>query len=81
MAQAYQSADGMLPVGTVLAVEVRDEDGTQGYTSGAAKEIAKRLRPHNIYARPLGDVVYLMCTPTTAKAKCDSLLHSLMRCI
>ena len=67
--------------GTVLAVEVRAGDGPRGYASGAAKEIAQRLRPAGILTRPLGNVLYLMCTPTTAKLKCDSLLRSLMECI
>ncbi len=33
---------------------------------------------HGIFARPLGDVVYLMVTPTTPPAKCSQLLHSLL---
>ena len=62
----------------MLAVELRADDGHLGYASGAAKQVVQRLRPHGIYARPLGNVVYLMCTPTTAKLKCDSLLCTLM---
>lgn len=67
--------------GTVLAVEVRAGDGHLGYASGAAREIALRLRPAGILTRPLGNVLYLMCTPTTARLKCDSLLLSLMECL
>lgn len=65
----------------MLAVEVRAGDGHLGYASGAAREIALRLRPAGILTRPLGNVLYLMCTPTTAKAKCDTLLHALMESI
>lgn len=31
-----------------------------------------------IYARPLGNVVYMMATPTTAKSRCDLLLQRLL---
>lgn len=31
-----------------------------------------------VYARPLGNVVYLMATPTTAKSRCDGLLRRLL---
>lgn len=31
-----------------------------------------------IYARPLGNVVYLMATPTTSKSRCDYLLSHLL---
>lgn len=62
--------------GCVLAVELEVE-GEGGYSSNAAREVVMRLRPHGIQARPLGNVVYLMCAPTTSKDKCDGLLDSL----
>jgi len=62
--------------GCVLAVELEVE-GEGGYSSNAAREVVMRLRPHGIQARPLGNVVYLMCAPTTSKDKCDRLLDSL----
>ena len=67
--------------GTVLAVELRADDGHLGYTSGAAKQVVQRMRPRGIFARPLGNVVYLMCTPTTAKQKCDELMGTLVDCL
>lgn len=37
-----------------------------------------RLRAvHGVYARPLGDMVYLMVPPTTSRQKCDVLLGAL----
>ena len=62
--------------GCVLAVELEVE-GEGGYSSNAAKDVVLRLRPHSVQARPLGNVVYLMCAPTTPKATCDRLLNVL----
>ena len=63
--------------GCVLGVELEVE-GEAGYSSNAAREIVMRLRPRSIQARPLGNVVYLMCAPTTSKEKCDHLLQALV---
>lgn len=62
--------------GCVLAVELEVE-GEGGYSSNAARDVVMRLRPHSIQARPLGNVVYLMCAPTTSKDACDVLLSAL----
>jgi adenosylmethionine-8-amino-7-oxononanoate aminotransferase len=44
-----------------------------------AVEVVTRLRDEQrVYARPLGDVVYLMVTPTTSKQQCDGLLMALI---
>lgn len=64
--------------GCVLAVELEVE-GDGGYSSNAAREVVMRLRNRSIQARPLGNVVYLMCAPTTSKSRCDSLLASLSK--
>ena len=69
-------------IGTVLAVELRDREGgreggrggsEQGpekkkgsYTATASALVAASLRRKGVYARPLGDVVYLMITPVSA---------------
>ena len=63
--------------GCVLAVELEVE-GDGGYHSNAAREVVLRLRRHGVQARPLGNVVYLMCSPTTPKEKCDALLSALI---
>jgi len=58
---------GVTAIGCVLAVEVHGGAGGEGYSSGAAKDIVLKLRAsHGIQARPLGNVLYLMCAPTTA---------------
>eukprot|EP00963_Diacronema_lutheri_P011885 scaffold1501_cov352-Pavlova_lutheri.AAC.28 len=66
----------VLPLGTVFAVEMNARDA--GYGSTASASIVKSLRSQGIFARPLGNVVYLMATPTTTKAGCRKLLAKLM---
>jgi dethiobiotin synthetase/adenosylmethionine--8-amino-7-oxononanoate aminotransferase len=42
-------------------------------------EVARRLKgEHGIYARPLGDVIYLMVPPTASRDTCTWLLRSLL---
>ena len=81
-------------IGTVLAVELREQrrkrgekaaaaegkeeeegggrkdlgknEGSGGYTATASALVAASLRRRGVYARPLGDVVYLMVTPVSA---------------
>jgi dethiobiotin synthetase/adenosylmethionine--8-amino-7-oxononanoate aminotransferase len=80
--------------GTVLAAQLatqgpKTHPGTQpsqaaGKVSYAAVhcssvEVARRLKTqHGIYARPLGDVIYLMVPPTASKSTCTWLLKSLL---
>jgi dethiobiotin synthetase/adenosylmethionine--8-amino-7-oxononanoate aminotransferase len=72
----HPSVQGVMPLGTVLAVQLRAQDGV-GYASNAAAVVVARLRQQGIFGRPLGDVVYLMVTPMTARAQCDALLAKL----
>ena len=69
---------GVTAIGCVLAVEV-DDGGGGGYSSGATKEIVLKLRAHSIQARPLGNVLYVMCAPTTAPERCAQILQSVTR--
>lgn len=63
-------------LGTVFAAELKTE-GVSGYGATEAIQVAKDLRLRGIYARPLGNVVYLMVTPTTAQETCKRLLQEL----
>mmetsp|Transcript_10381 Transcript_10381/g.16222 ORF Transcript_10381/g.16222 Transcript_10381/m.16222 type:complete len:328 (+) Transcript_10381:62-1045(+) len=67
----------VISLGTILAVEIRDEGGS-GYQSQASKPIVKSLRQQGIYARPLGNIVYLMVAPTTSQAKAAELSSILL---
>ena len=67
----------MCCTGTVLAAELKTK-GAAGYGATEAVEVTQGLRQKGVYARPLGNVVYLMVTPTTAKELCTSLLERLL---
>eukprot|EP00890_Picochlorum_soloecismus_P005958 jgi/Picsp_1/6363/NSC_03712-R1_adenosylmethionine-8-amino-7-oxononanoate aminotransferase-like protein len=66
---------GAYALGTVLAVELKASNS--GYESNAAAQVAEVLKDYGIYARPLGNVIYLMATPLTLKITCDKLLSTL----
>ena len=62
----------------MLAAEVKPEEGQgAGYTGTGSKAIVMKLRKMGVYARPLGNVVYLMVTPTTSKEQCMHLMQTL----
>ena len=66
---------GVTVIGCVLAVEL-DDGGAGGYDSTATKELVSRLkRAASVQARPLGNVLYLMCAPTTDPARCYDLMR------
>ncbi len=72
----------MTPVGTVFAAELQPQDGgTGGYAAQDAKAVACRLRARGVHARPLGNVAYLMVTPTSQRAQCTWLLETLQQCL
>lgn len=66
---------GVSGLGTVLAVHL--EDQAAGYASNAAEGILSRLRDDGVFARPLGNTVYLMCTPMTDAGTLDRLVSTL----
>ena len=55
--------------------------GQRGYASSGAAAVAARLRARGVFARPLGNVAYLMVTPTTRPAVAARLLGALERAL
>ena len=66
------SVKGVFALGTLLAVQLRAPKS--GYESNVSADIVDHLRKRGVYARPLGDVVYLMVTPFTTRTTCNELL-------
>ena len=58
---ALDRVEGVMALGTVLAIHLRAEDGA-GYSSTASIDVLAKLRAAtpSIHARPLGNVVYFM---------------------
>ncbi|KAJ3185697.1 hypothetical protein HDU85_001051 [Gaertneriomyces sp. JEL0708] len=50
--------DGVVALGSVLAIELVAAD--KGYASGRASRVIERLRREGVFARPLGNVIYIM---------------------
>lgn len=63
-------------IGTVLSIELKSD--SDGYAATGAKDVVKQLSDANVFARPLGNVVYLMCTPLSDKSVCHELTKKLM---
>jgi len=69
-------------LGTVLAVTIHPEGGASGYgASSRTVPIVQKLRREGVYARPLGNVIYIMATPLTSKEDCARLTDILYKTI
>ena len=69
-------------LGTVLSVTIHPEENTGGYgASSRTIPIVARLRDHGIFARPLGNVIYIMVSPFTSKEECTRLTGILYKTI
>lgn len=72
---AHPSVVRVICIGTVFAAELAAP--VSGYASHAAQDVVRRLRHRGIYARPLGNVVYLIVSPMARPTTCDALLDAL----
>ncbi|RLN68057.1 hypothetical protein BBJ29_007032 [Phytophthora kernoviae] len=64
-------------IGTVACVELASEN--TGYASTEAAELIQVLRKNGVYARSLGNVLYMMCSPLTTQEDCNRYLATLIR--
>ncbi|CAH0493152.1 unnamed protein product [Peronospora farinosa] len=62
-------------IGTVACVELASENA--GYASTEAAKLIQVLRKNGIYARSLGNVLYMMCSPLTTQEDCNKYLTTL----
>lgn len=63
--------------GTLFVLELEAEGFNAGYASVYARSLLLQLREDGIFARPLGNVIYLMCGPCTPPYVCSQLLTKL----
>lgn len=71
----HPSVQRIVAIGTVCAIELATPHG--GYGSNAAAAVVRGLQQRGVFARPVGNVVYLMTPPTTSRDTCTQLLHAL----
>ena len=74
---ALPAVSRLVCIGTVLAAELAAP--AEGRRAHAARDVVRHLRAHGIFARPLGNVVYLMVTPMAPPETCARLLHALLQ--
>uniref|UniRef100_A0A0E0AST9 Dethiobiotin synthase n=1 Tax=Oryza glumipatula TaxID=40148 RepID=A0A0E0AST9_9ORYZ len=69
----------VVSLGTLCAIELKAEGSDAGYASLYASSLIRQLREEdNIYARPLGNVIYLMCGPCTTRDSCTRQLTKVL---
>lgn len=61
-------------IGTILAVRL---DGQGGYAAEGADKVVGRLRDMDVFVRPLGNIIYVMCAPITSEAVCENIMRKL----
>jgi len=77
---ALDSVERIISVGCVFAMELKVPDGDPtGYASNIAKDVLLKLRKYGIQARPIGNVLYLMASPTTPRESCDRMLRAVVK--
>ncbi|KAI5069010.1 hypothetical protein GOP47_0015311 [Adiantum capillus-veneris] len=74
---AHLEVQRVIALGTVFAFELRTNASESGYASMLSRSIVQALREKGIYNRPIGNVVYFMCGPTTPPSVCSRLLLQL----
>ena len=70
-------------LGTVVAVTIHpgESDGTGYAADSRTGPIVKMLRDKGVFARPLGNVIYVMSSPLTSKEDCSRLCEVLANSI
>ncbi|XP_021304673.1 bifunctional dethiobiotin synthetase/7,8-diamino-pelargonic acid aminotransferase, mitochondrial isoform X2 [Sorghum bicolor] len=70
----------VVSLGTICAIELKAEGSDAGYASLYASSLVQQLRKEDdIYIRPLGNVIYLMCGPCTPEDSCTRQLLKVHR--
>lgn len=82
---SHDKVAGLVAIGRVLAVTLQDNRGGGYVSTGASGKIVAKLRNEfNIFARPLGPVVYLMVRQNAdaevIRSLADSLIISIDEC-
>lgn len=78
----HPAVDRCFAIGTVLAAHLATPPGTaSGYASSASARVVAALARAGVYARPLGDAVYLMRAPTSEPERGAALQAALLRAL
>ncbi|KAF9432455.1 hypothetical protein BGZ76_010784, partial [Entomortierella beljakovae] len=77
--------EGVVPLGSVLAIQMRETDGPSGYASLVSQQVQRKLREKNsddevaIFGRPLGNVVYMIASQVSSREQLEKVENILLR--
>lgn len=81
--------EGVMSLGTVLAIYLKDQSNTKGYTSSAARFFLDQLQsrqlygqdqiPCEIHARPLGNVAYFITSLNTPLETVEAIQSTILK--
>lgn len=71
---SLSSVERVTSIGTVFAVELKSCGGGGYAANEAGVRISQSLRHRSIFSRPLGNIVYLMCSPMTSSEECSAMV-------
>merc|ERR1712183_870558 len=81
----YECIQECMALGTILSVTIQppeESNGSGGYSlTSWTKSIIIGLSQKGVYARPLGNVLYIMVSPLTSKEECTRLTEILQEVI
>jgi dethiobiotin synthetase/adenosylmethionine--8-amino-7-oxononanoate aminotransferase len=72
---SLKNVSRVVSMGTLCAVELKSD--SSGYDSGVAADIITTLMEDGINIRPLGNVIYVMCSLNSEKSNCDKVLQTI----
>ncbi|KAG0003207.1 hypothetical protein BGZ80_010704 [Entomortierella chlamydospora] len=80
--------EGVVPLGSVLAIQMRETNGPSGYASLVSQQVQQKLREKDhedsetevaIFGRPLGNVVYMIASQVSTREQLAKVENILLR--
>ncbi|KAG0202258.1 hypothetical protein BGX28_005172 [Mortierella sp. GBA30] len=80
--------EGVVPLGSVLAIQMREMDGPSGYASMISQRVQHKMREKSdeedetevaIFGRPLGNVVYMIASQVSTREQLAKVENILLR--
>ncbi|KAF8978198.1 hypothetical protein BGZ46_006736 [Entomortierella lignicola] len=84
------NVEGVVPLGSVLAIQMREAGGPSGYASLVSQQVQRKLREKNhedsetevaIFGRPLGNVVYMIASQVSTREQLSKVENILLRAL
>ncbi|KAG0265394.1 hypothetical protein BG011_004779 [Mortierella polycephala] len=85
-----KKVEGVVPLGSVLAIQMKETDGPSGYASLLSQKVQGKMREKNhedsetevaIFGRPLGNVVYMIASQVSTREQLAKVENILLRAL